>query len=478
MPEHDFEKLLGGFAADTLTSEEKQQLYSAALQDQELFNALADEQALKELLTDPVARRRLLRSLQATRSATAESSPSWRDRLRRPVGIAWAGGLTAAVFAVILGTKVYQESLQQAGQSLATDEARTVAPPAEVSSASRPATPLINDQKLSAKDHAESPAASPETEALAGHTSKQAPTVTPKPQARDATAVQQHERETLRRETDSSTNRLAQSKAEAPASDDQTIVVSPAPSSPASVPARVQAPASATTTGQAGPSLSARSLFYEGALTPDARLMTEGKERSGKSIIESTQRSTQIARQQQQFAAGKTKRPGTSSQSLGIRYNLEIEGMTDRNQASAARVTGQAKRMTLTIESNQDGYLEVWEQTEALPPHLLFPVDPNGQRPSKLAAHEHVNLSLQVTFDTLMIRFSRASSNSVESTMLDRSSQNQLRESVTSNGGHGSQEQATYVVNHDPSLQEIMILVPIHQSGEEERNRVRDHPDR
>ena len=43
MSDHDLEKLLGGFAADTLTPEEKQALYTAALQDQQLFNALADE---------------------------------------------------------------------------------------------------------------------------------------------------------------------------------------------------------------------------------------------------------------------------------------------------------------------------------------------------------------------------------------------------------------------------------------------------
>ena len=43
MAEHDLEKLLGGFAADTLTPEEKQRLYQAALQDQQLFDALADE---------------------------------------------------------------------------------------------------------------------------------------------------------------------------------------------------------------------------------------------------------------------------------------------------------------------------------------------------------------------------------------------------------------------------------------------------
>jgi len=50
MAEHELEKLLGGFSADTLTAEERQQLYAAALHDQQLFNALANEQALKDLL--------------------------------------------------------------------------------------------------------------------------------------------------------------------------------------------------------------------------------------------------------------------------------------------------------------------------------------------------------------------------------------------------------------------------------------------
>ena len=37
MSEHDLEKLLGGFAADTLTVEERNLLYTAGLQDQQLF---------------------------------------------------------------------------------------------------------------------------------------------------------------------------------------------------------------------------------------------------------------------------------------------------------------------------------------------------------------------------------------------------------------------------------------------------------
>ena len=95
MSEHDLEKLLGGFAADTLTPEEKQTLYTAALQDQQLFNALADEQALKELLSDQDVRRRLLASLEQKSASGARGSQSWLDWFRRPSGLAFAGGLAA-----------------------------------------------------------------------------------------------------------------------------------------------------------------------------------------------------------------------------------------------------------------------------------------------------------------------------------------------------------------------------------------------
>src|SRR6476619_3762462 len=101
MAEHELEKLLGGFSADTLTAEERQHLYAAALQDQQLFNALADEQALKELLADPAVRLRLLQTL-----AQPHGARGWRSclvRCRPPPGLAWVGGVAVGVFAVILG---------------------------------------------------------------------------------------------------------------------------------------------------------------------------------------------------------------------------------------------------------------------------------------------------------------------------------------------------------------------------------------
>ncbi|MDR4479390.1 MAG: hypothetical protein R3B37_06525 [Nitrospira sp.] len=132
MPEQELEKLLGGFAADTLTQEERFRLYAAALQDQALFNALSDEQALKELLSDPAVRRRLIQALKQPATSEARSERSWWDWFRRPAGLAVAGGLAATIFAVAFGTSIYQESLDRAAQSVATEAAQQAAPSIQV----------------------------------------------------------------------------------------------------------------------------------------------------------------------------------------------------------------------------------------------------------------------------------------------------------------------------------------------------------
>ena len=55
--------LLGGYATGTLTDDERERLFAAALDDQALFDALAEEQPLKDLLDDPESRGYLLAEL-------------------------------------------------------------------------------------------------------------------------------------------------------------------------------------------------------------------------------------------------------------------------------------------------------------------------------------------------------------------------------------------------------------------------------
>jgi hypothetical protein len=64
MSREEIEKLLGGYATGTLTPEERDALFAAALEDQQLFEELAREEPLRELLQDPVAQTRLRAALE------------------------------------------------------------------------------------------------------------------------------------------------------------------------------------------------------------------------------------------------------------------------------------------------------------------------------------------------------------------------------------------------------------------------------
>ncbi len=65
MRDAEIERLLGGYATNTLTDAERAVLFAAAIDDQELFNALEDEQALRELLEDGGSRRMIAAALAA-----------------------------------------------------------------------------------------------------------------------------------------------------------------------------------------------------------------------------------------------------------------------------------------------------------------------------------------------------------------------------------------------------------------------------
>lgn len=188
MPREDLEKLLGGFATNTLTDEERKALFEAALTDQALFNALADEQALKELLDDPRSRRQLLASLEAKTQAKQWFQQSWSWAL--------AGSLAAAVLAVTLVTReagvpppVPPERLEtskpQASEPQPGDSALPAEAKREAKALRAPAAPakpsLKKDERVSAP--AAVPATRDEASAAADASSarKNAPATVPAP---------------------------------------------------------------------------------------------------------------------------------------------------------------------------------------------------------------------------------------------------------------------------------------------------------
>jgi hypothetical protein len=97
MNPQEIEKLLGGYATDTLTEEERRTLFEAALGNQALFDALADEQALRELLEDPPSRAHLLAALREERVSPLARFLAW---MRRPSAIALAAAVAAGVVTI------------------------------------------------------------------------------------------------------------------------------------------------------------------------------------------------------------------------------------------------------------------------------------------------------------------------------------------------------------------------------------------
>jgi hypothetical protein len=125
MSPEDIRKLLGGYATGTLTAEEQQAFFAAALEDQELFDALAREQSLRDLLRDPAARAELLSALDASAGRTG----GFWQWLRRPAvaGLAMAGVVAIAVVAVWQGTRV--TGVKPAAQPVIVAELRPQEPP-------------------------------------------------------------------------------------------------------------------------------------------------------------------------------------------------------------------------------------------------------------------------------------------------------------------------------------------------------------
>jgi hypothetical protein len=125
MSRDDIQKLLGGYATGTLTPEEQQALFEAALSDQELFDELACEEALREVLADPAARAQLL-------AATQEAPAPWYRTWWRPMVV------VTAVLVALVGVGLWQSSQMPKPVEVARVELPRFQPPVE-----RPQAPAL-----------------------------------------------------------------------------------------------------------------------------------------------------------------------------------------------------------------------------------------------------------------------------------------------------------------------------------------------
>lgn len=442
MAEHDLEKLLGGFAADTLTPEEKQALYAAALQDQQLFNALADEQTLKELLSDPDVRRRLLASLEQKSASGAGDSLSWLDWFRRPAGLAFAGGLSAAALAVVLGVRIYQDSLKQAAQSVATEEAKPAAPQA-VAPQTKEKETLAPAIQLPKKDRASD---------VAGDSVKQ-----------------RHQQDKAHSQAEAPLAAPRKSRDEIISSAEQKLAASTAPQSTVPEPTHIEPPVDGRVAATPIPAVSARALFYgEASDRAEARSMAKGQEQALKPLAESPSPANRLERPREGLAQlGKAGDLTAQLKPLGLRYSFVTRGTDGQEQEVDAAALKHSLSGVLTVETNQDAYLQVWETAGSSTPQLLWPKKETGQISLKMAAGQRERIPLPmgnepVTLMALLSRIPLGATMKHEDVQYDRLSPKHLQEPITASDRTGSQERAIYIVNPDPSTTaQIAVDIPL-----------------
>lgn len=460
MSNHELEKLLGGFAADTLTPEERRQLFTAAMQDQQLFNAIADEQALKELLTDPAVRRRLLQSLNDITPAPAGGSASWLDWFRRPAGLAWAGGLAAAVFAVLLGTKIYQDSVRQAARSAATEATQPAAPSVPAPAVTEPSALQPAESKAKAQENQNLSATVAKKDSVADTHATRERTATAPPQASVPA-------DTIRDSPPKNKQEEDRKQAAVPPASmgkalEEVAVLADRPLAAGSPPAAAmsEAKTARTTAGASLPEtslspVSARGLFYGPGVETGSTAQTQ--ERAMTPLAGTEPQTSPLKRKLDGLSQlSKTAGPVTPVKPLGLRYSFVIQNAAGQEQeidtASAAKSTAPVQ---LTIETNRDGYIQVWKNVGSANTQLLLPLKESGHISMKIQAEQRQRLPLPADSGTVIVRFSPVPFGPIsrqEAALLNRVAPNQLRESVTATSPTGQQEQATYVVSQDPSL--------------------------
>ena len=450
MSEHDLEKLLGGFAANTLTPEERSQLYTATLQDQQLFNALADEQALKELLADPDVRRRLLQALQQPGASESGWARPWWAWFRKPAGLAFAGGLAAVIFALAFGTRIYQESLERSARSVATEDAKQARPSVQAPQpADSPRSPEA-EPRLKVR----TPVESTKRERSTQTTQEKQPAVNA---ARD-NIMPLRERDETRKQVQAPGAAPGRTAEQAAASTDKKLSPGAPPLAAAPATAPLQAPAASAL----APKQSARALFY-GHASPPA---------DGNRLAQEHDQANPPERRMDQFAAaGKAGAIG-QVKPLGLRYSFVTRGADGQSREVAAAIAAGSKEpVRITVETTQDAYLQILQNLGSAGTRLWWPPQETGKISLKLLAGKRSELPLPPPAENgllaLTIRLSPKPFGPLtmqEVGMLDRFSANLLIESVSPADTSGVQEQATYVVNPEASpTAQLAVDIPISQ---------------
>ncbi len=111
----DPKRLLGGYATDTLTEDERRELLRAALDDQGLFDAILEEEGLRELLESPGARNEVLAALE--RPTAWEQVRGW---FGRPATFGHLAAAVAVLVVAVVGSQVVFRGAPEGGRRAAS----------------------------------------------------------------------------------------------------------------------------------------------------------------------------------------------------------------------------------------------------------------------------------------------------------------------------------------------------------------------
>ena len=275
---------------------------------------------------------------------------------------------------------------------------------------------------------------------------------------------QRSEHDEIRREAEAPVAALSKSAEEITSSADQKLAASSAPPATAPEPKQLQSPAGGRVAAIAAPALSARALFYGGEpARADTRSMAKEQEQPMKPLAESAPQANQPERPQEGLSQlGKAAGTVAQLKPLGLRYSFVVRGTDGQEQeVEAAAVAAKSiQSVFLTLEANQDAYLQVWKTAGSSTTQLLWPEKETGQTSLKMTAgqREHIPLPREDGPITLTARLSRVPSGPItrqEASMYQRLSPTQLQEFITPSGAAGSQERATYVTSQNPLTAQI-----------------------
>jgi Domain of unknown function (DUF4384) len=112
--QEEIRKLLGGYAANTLTEGERTALFEAALEDQDLFNALHNEDELRELLADPVSREQIRQALELVAAGRR-----WGFWMRRSWIQPWLIGAASLAAAAVIAIAIVTWHREPAREAMA-----------------------------------------------------------------------------------------------------------------------------------------------------------------------------------------------------------------------------------------------------------------------------------------------------------------------------------------------------------------------